>query len=210
MTDPKIFIDHIDNDGLNNTKQNLRLSDAKRNAQNKSKSKTTKTSSKYIGISYNKKEKKWIGVISYDNKTIYHMSDKIEEYAARRRDIYILENLKDSHFKLNFMWKDADIVEWKNILNSTIAYPLRKRTSNSKPSSAFIGISYFSPHNEWRGTIMVARKTVYSKYDANEINAARRRDIFILENLKDSKKIKLNFIWTPTELEEWKAKLNII
>jgi hypothetical protein len=52
VTNPNIFIDHIDGNILNNCKNNLRLSDSQKNSHNKSKPKNK--SSKYLGVSYNK------------------------------------------------------------------------------------------------------------------------------------------------------------
>ena len=51
-------------------------------------------------------------------------------------------------------------------------------------------------------------KLLYNKSDVDEISAARRRDLYILLNLKDDHS-KLNFIWTEEEIEEWKLKLKI-
>lgn len=116
VNDPNIFIDHIDGNVLNNTRKNLRLSDCNKNAQNKSKTKN-KTTSKYIGICYKKRDQKWYGSICIKYKNIYNKSDINEIYSARRRDIYIMENLKDMHFKLNFEWTENEISEWKNKLS---------------------------------------------------------------------------------------------
>ncbi|QKF94198.1 HNH endonuclease [Fadolivirus algeromassiliense] len=113
---PNILIDHINGDTMDNTRKNLRLSDCKKNAQNKSKNKN-KCTSQYIGINYEKKTNRWRGTIVLNYKVIYRKQDNDEISSARRRDLYILENLKDTHFKLNFEWTDTEIIEWKTKLN---------------------------------------------------------------------------------------------
>ena len=191
---PNIFIDHINGNIFDNRKENLRISDCEKNAQNKSKTKSI-VSSKYIGVSHNKKSGKWHGTICLKNKTVYFASDIDEIFSARRRDIYIMENLKDTHFKLNFNWTDNEIIEWKEKLNYKIC---------STPN--FYGISHNKKRKFWKGRIQIKNKIVYCKCDKDELIAARRRDIFILENLKDTQ-IKLNFTWTQDEINEWKTKL---
>lgn len=113
--DSKIFIDHIDSNPMNNKKNNLRISNAKKNSQNKSKAKNS--TSKYYGVSLCKdREKKWRCQIKKDNKILYQYSNEIEEISARARDIYILNNLKDDNYKLNFKWNDNELQKWKSII----------------------------------------------------------------------------------------------
>ena len=87
----KILVDHKDNDRLNNNVSNLRWSTHKGNSQNRNKQKDT--SSKYKGVAYHKKNKKWRAQIYVNNKNknlgYFHNEDE----AAR---IY------DFHAKLNF------------------------------------------------------------------------------------------------------------
>ena len=94
-----VFIDHIDGNKYNNTKANLRRSDYKLNAQNKSK--IANTTSKYIGVSYITNRKKWAVSIRINGKGKFlgHFATEIE--AARARDNYIKTNLPESHYKLN-------------------------------------------------------------------------------------------------------------
>ena len=56
-------IDHIDNDGLNNSRENLREITRQQNSQNKKKT-IRQTSSQYIGVCYNKQLKKWMAKCS--------------------------------------------------------------------------------------------------------------------------------------------------
>ena len=60
------FIDHIDGDGLNNTRENLRIVDVSENLAN---SKVWKNnSSGYRGVSYHKRNKRWQAKIHFKGK----------------------------------------------------------------------------------------------------------------------------------------------
>lgn len=104
-TDTKIFIDHINNNKLDNTKDNLRASDSTKNAQNVAK--RTGTSSNYLGVSKQKNttNKIWRATIRKNGKDITIGYFETEELAARARDKYILEKLPGTHYKLNFPQK---------------------------------------------------------------------------------------------------------
>ena len=115
INDPKIFIDHIDNNTYNNCENNFRISNSQKNSQNKAKSKYS--SSKYFGVTYNGHGKKrWVANIccNYIHHYIGHFVE--EKYAARSRDLFILIHFPNEHYKLNFEWTDNDIEEWRNKL----------------------------------------------------------------------------------------------
>jgi hypothetical protein len=61
-----LIVDHIDHNGLNNAKNNLRLCTIAQNAFNVVSIKGG--SSRHKGISWEKKRKKWRAAIQYDNK----------------------------------------------------------------------------------------------------------------------------------------------
>lgn len=111
--DPKIFIDHIDGNKLNNSKSNLRISNAQKNSMNRNKKINSK--SKYFGIS--PKRKSWTASFTRENKKIFEKTFKSEEEAARYRDLYIITNYPDDHYKLNFEWTPEDINLWKEKQN---------------------------------------------------------------------------------------------
>lgn len=64
-----MFIDHIDNDGLNNTRKNLRICTKSENNMNSGKQKNN--TSGFKGVSWNKPKKKWIAQISINGVTTH-------------------------------------------------------------------------------------------------------------------------------------------
>ena len=87
------FIDHINNNPLDNRKENLRIITAKQNSQNKSASKNS--TSKYVGVSWNTKNKQWIANITINCKLKYlgNFSEEID--AAKARDLATREHYGD-------------------------------------------------------------------------------------------------------------------
>lgn len=80
-TNPKDIIDHINNDPLDNTKRNLRFTDILHNSYNRQKK--AKSSSKYKGVSFNKKENKWVAYIK-TNGIKYNLGFYMKEKDAAR------------------------------------------------------------------------------------------------------------------------------
>ena len=78
-------IDHINHNGLDNRKANLRFATTQQNTWNKRKQKGD-YSSKYKGVHWVKSEKKWRAVITCNKKVIYIGRFDDEEAAARAYD----------------------------------------------------------------------------------------------------------------------------
>jgi len=93
------FVDHINGDGLDNRRENLRLSSPKLNAANVMKTKL-QTSSRYKGV--HKRGDKWIASIGYNYKTHYIGTYDDEESAAIAYDVAALE-IFGGHARLNFV-----------------------------------------------------------------------------------------------------------
>ena len=76
--------DHIDNNGLNNTRSNLRVCTITENHQNMRKG--INCSSQFKGVSWDKRDKAWTAQIQIDKKQHYLGSFESEIDAARAYD----------------------------------------------------------------------------------------------------------------------------
>lgn len=81
LTDSKIKVDHINGNKLDNRKSNLRIATTQQNGMNRTKIK--KFTSKYKGVGWNKRNKKWRAIIYLNNKCIYIGAYKTELEAAK-------------------------------------------------------------------------------------------------------------------------------
>ena len=82
------LIDHIDNNPLNNIRNNLRK--VTNSESNRNRKKQDNLSSQYMGVSYRKDKNKWHAQISINNKKIHALYD-IEEHAAHQYDLWCKE-----------------------------------------------------------------------------------------------------------------------
>ena len=79
------IVDHINNNPLDNRKCNLRIVTSKQNNMNKTSSQNS--SSKYIGVCWDKYKNKWATSITVNNKKKFLGRFKDEKEAAKARDI---------------------------------------------------------------------------------------------------------------------------
>lgn len=81
VSDPKVQIDHIDGNPLNNQRNNLRIATNSQNQQNRRKH--LKCSSKYKGVSLDKRRGKWSSYIRIDKlKFLGYFHSEIEAAKA--------------------------------------------------------------------------------------------------------------------------------
>lgn len=83
-------IDHINRDGLDNRKSNLRLVTHQQNQTNRSKSK--ESTSRYYGVHYDKIRNKWQAQVRLQGKAKNIGRFETEAEAAQFRELYIIQN----------------------------------------------------------------------------------------------------------------------
>ena len=96
--DPKILIDHINSDPMDNRKSNLRRVTIQENCFNRTKMKNA--SSQYKGVSYNKASKKWACYIKL-NQVKYNLGFYDTEKEAALLYNKFAKMLFSKHSKLN-------------------------------------------------------------------------------------------------------------
>lgn len=94
-----IQVDHIDGNGLNNQRDNLRKADNSINNMNKEKRR--KGTSKYKGVSWHRKTGKWKSSISLNNKEL-NLGEFITEIEAAKIYDSKATELFGEYAKLNF------------------------------------------------------------------------------------------------------------
>lgn len=93
-------VDHVDGNGLNNQKSNLRICTAAQNRSNQIRNRPNKTS-KFKGVSWNRESKKWVSNIQHNKNPMFlgFFSNEIE--AAKSYDQAAKECFKEFAY-LNF------------------------------------------------------------------------------------------------------------
>jgi len=98
------MVDHIDRNGLNNRRENLRLTT---NSQNQRNSKGSSKSSQYKGVYRDISNNKWAANIGHEGKVIYIGSFTCEKEAALAYNKKALELWGDEHAFMNKVEQDG-------------------------------------------------------------------------------------------------------
>ena len=94
--DPSLVVNHKDHNRSNNNLNNLEMVSWSMNNSDQDK---TNRSSRYQGVYYDKRRKRWICQVNQNKKRIFEKGFLTEKEAARARDNFIQENNLD--LKLN-------------------------------------------------------------------------------------------------------------
>lgn len=100
VSDPRVLVDHVDGNGLNNTRTNLRLCSNKENSRNRACK--TKAVSGFLGVGYLPysisagrripRQKPWFAHVTVDGKSIFGGYFLTPEEAAIKRDAMAIEH----------------------------------------------------------------------------------------------------------------------
>lgn len=145
----KTHVDHWNNNGLDNRRENLRIATPSQNGQNKRLASNSTT--KYKGVNWHKYGKFFVARITVDGKRVFlgNYRTAIEAAIAYNRGAI-------KHFgefaKLN------EIEEWESV-------ELRQYIVPSDNTSGYRGVSYRASRNEYRATF---RRKELGTYDTAE------------------------------------------
>jgi AP2 domain len=94
VTNPKVRVDHDDGNGLNNQRYNIRVCSTRQNNMNQKK-RSDGMSSKYKGVSWHKRDKKFYAAIKIEGKSKFLGAFESERDAAKSYDAAAREHFGD-------------------------------------------------------------------------------------------------------------------
>lgn len=146
-------IDHINGNGLDNRRENLRIVTNRQNCQNKHVQKT----SDLIGVHWNKRDKTWRSEIRFDNK-LYYLGSYSSEYLANAaysrayEEVLRMENLKLTSEETDFPYN--------------IGLPLKRADAKT---SRYKGVNWSKSCQKWISQIRFKGKHYHlGVYDTEE------------------------------------------
>lgn len=155
VTDSKTLIDHINGNGLDNRKQNLRICSNAQNSRNRDKVKNN--SSGFKGVSYNKKLLCFESKIGLDNKTI--------NLGLYRTEIEAAIAYNEAAVKYHGQFARLNNISFEQ---QAIKPERIKRTKTCD----YHGVFYVSSIDRWRATFVMNKQKYYIGQFKNAQDAA--------------------------------------
>ena len=184
----KPFIDHINNNPIDNRLSNLRDVTYEENSHNRSKNKNT--TSKYYGVKYNKSRNYWNGRLHYKGKN-YNFSYKLEEHCAYHYDLLVKE-LKLEEFKnLNNIEKPNNFIKQEKLKKSNLPSNIYKKDNKyyfslNKKTRVFLNLEDAIIYKNRIFLIKELDNINKKKLEKNEINCDENNRCYI--NIYDKNK----------------------
>lgn len=172
----KMQVDHINHNGLDNRRENLRIVTHRQNCFNKRKQE--ECSSKHKGVGWRKAKKKWCAtiVIDYQYIVLGHFDNEIE--AARMYDRVALFEFKEFACT-NFPAADYST---EDLLSAENAIKLREEKRIKNKSSKFHGVYWKRGNHKWAATTRVNHRCVHVGLFKDEIEAALAYNDYVIKN----------------------------
>lgn len=159
-------VDHINGNGLDNRKSNIRICTFTQNGQNRRPN--INSSSTYKGVSFHRKHNKWTARIRVNGRLINIGLFESEIDAARAYDIMAIKHFGE-YANINFPGKPLD-------------YDAIHRRCETVKTSTYIGVYYDKKRNKWGASISINGKSKYIGRFDNEIDAAHNYDRYVIQH----------------------------
>lgn len=160
-----VMVDHVNGDGLDNQRENLRIVTAAQNNYNRHPEKRPKTSS-YKGVSLNRKSNRWQAHIKKGEQRRYLGLYDSEQDAARAYNAAARHYFGEHAFV-----NDVPDDNWT----------LHNLSVGSKTSD-FRGVHYSTEAKKWKAQVQVNKTKIFLGYFYFEIDAARSYDAYVTAN----------------------------
>jgi hypothetical protein len=167
-----ITVDHVDGDGLNNTRANLRLATVAQNCRNTPKKRDASSTSRYKGVGYRATEQSWRAKITVNRKRVYLGNFHSEMDAARAYDAAARRYFGEFAL-LNFPGEPA--ISLEEALSRT-------RSKLAEPKG-FRGVTAYRDGRRWLSCVYLenSRKRIHLGIFATAEEAARAHDQAVVE-----------------------------
>lgn len=165
-SNPNQIVDHINGNGLDNQRCNLRTSDEKKNGQNKRKMKRP-TSSKYRGV-YKTKYGRYKAYMGIDGKRHNLGTYKTENEAAQAIDLFVIFKKLD-HIQLNFPEKREEY--------SSMEY---KPHQPKEPTNEYIGVK--KQEDKYIAGLRINKKYRVIGDSTDPVAAAKLYDAYVVKH----------------------------
>ncbi len=193
----ELNVDHIDNNPLNNKKENLRLCSQSQNCFNKTKT-IKSTTSQFKGVSFSKQNNKFMTTI-WHNNIKYNLGSYENEYIAGLAYNLKAQELFGEFSNLNNI--ELNIEKYEKYKTEIL------ENWNKNKSSQFVGVTY--KDNSYISYITHNKKRIFLGNYKNENMAGLAYNLKKIElNNKDKSQLKLNKLDLSKELyEEYKKEI---
>lgn len=171
ISDPKVNVDHINRNKLDNRKCNLRLCDQTQNNANRTKNKNSST--KYKGVHLDSDTQMFKAQIQYKGRKVSLGTFKSPIHAACAYDIKAIELFK-SFANLNF--PEMDYTNWS---------PDEFR-SDKRKGNRFHGVSWHKQSKRWRARANVDGKRVHLGSFESDVVASKAYNQYVSANKLNS------------------------
>lgn len=176
-------VDHLNHNGLDNRKKNLRICTNLENQHNKKPD--TRNSSGFKGVSWSKRDRRWCAMSSINGVMTNLGLFKTKEESARVYDANVY------HYHGKFAYRNFPDEK----INQKLIIQIRNNNLAKNNKSGFHGVK--KSGNKWVATTTINKKRIYIGTFATALEAAKARDAKIKEAMgeswKDQNYVKLNF-----------------
>jgi hypothetical protein len=176
-------IDHVDGDGLNNLRSNLRLATRSENSRNSNKRVTS--TSPYKGVTYSARHGQWVAQIHIDGKRMhcgYHHTPEEAASAYNRAAVKYFGEFAKINVGVGQPEQSTEIYVKR--------FPRKRRNTTSK----YRGVSFSKEKQQWVAQIQVRGKTIRGGFYPNEELAALAYNDLVLVHVGDGDPTRLNKI----------------